>query len=156
MAAEFVVGVISDTHGWLRPQAMAALRGSQLIIHAGDVGALEILRELERIAPVRVVRGNIDLQPWAQKLPLIEVVEAGGALLHVLHDVKQLDLSPGAAGFAAVISGHSHRPGQQVRDGVLYFNPGSAGPNRFRLPISVGKLYVAEGRVRGEIIKLPV
>lgn len=149
-----LVGVISDTHGLLRPQAMEALRGSQLIIHAGDIGAAEILRRLEEIAPVRAVRGNIDVQPWAKALPEFEVVEAGGASLYVLHDVKQLDLSPRAGGFAAVISGHSHRAGKQVRDRVLYFNPGSAGPRRFRLPVSVGRLRIADGKVSGEIVRI--
>jgi putative phosphoesterase len=151
-----LIGVISDTHGLLRPEAVEALRGSELIIHAGDIGAPEILTELERIAPVRAIRGNIDVEPWAEKLPEIEVVDADGVFLYVLHDVKQLDLSPRAGGFAAVISGHSHRAGQQVRDGVLYFNPGSAGPRRFRLPASVGRLRIENGRVNGEIVKLRV
>ena len=166
-----VVGIISDTHGLLRPEALEALRGSQLIIHAGDIGAPQILQALARIAPVRAIRGNIDLhpttrkvgawrgprlEPWAEGLPETDVVGIGGAHLYVLHDLKQLDLSAQAAGFAAVISGHSHHPGQKVRQGVLYFNPGSAGPRRFRLPVSVGRLYVSDGRVRGEIVLLAV
>jgi uncharacterized protein len=151
-----VVGIISDTHGLLRPEAVEALRGSQLIIHAGDVGAPEILRELARIAPVRAVRGNGDKGAWAKALPLTDVVEADGVHLYVLHDVKELDLSPHAAGFAAVISGHSHRPARETRQGVLYFNPGSAGPKRFRLPVTAGKLHIANGELRAELIKLAV
>ncbi len=152
----FVAGVISDTHGLLRPEAVTALRGSQLIIHAGDIGAQDILRELARIAPVRAVRGNIDKQAWAKALPITDVVEAGGGLMYVLHDLKQLELNLRAAGFAAVISGHSHQPQRQVRDGVLYFNPGSAGPKRFHLPVSVGRLRIDKGEVRAEIIRLNV
>jgi len=149
-----IVGVISDTHGLLRPQAVMALRGSQLIIHAGDIGRAEILEELAAMAPVHTVRGNVDKGAWAQALPLTDVVEAGGAQIYVLHNLKDLDLSPRAAGFAAVISGHSHHPQMVSRDGVLYFNPGSAGPRRFRLPVTVGKLHIAKGKVRGEIVKL--
>lgn len=149
-----IVGVISDTHGLLRPQAVKALRGSQLIIHAGDVGRAEILEELAAMAPVHSVRGNVDKGAWAQALPLTDVVEAGGAQIYVLHNLKDLDLSPRAAGFAAVISGHSHQPEMEACDGVLYFNPGSAGPRRFRLPVTVGKLHIAKGKVRGEVVKL--
>jgi putative phosphoesterase len=151
-----IVGVISDTHGLLRPQAVEALRGSQLIIHAGDVGAPEILDQLARIAPLHAVRGNVDKGAWAKALPLTEVVEAGGAQLYVLHNLKELDLSPRAAGFAAVITGHSHQPVQKTLDGVLYFNPGSAGPRRFHLPVSLGRLHIVNGKVRGEILKLAV
>src|SRR5207248_3835155 len=115
----------------LRPQAVEALRGSELIIHAGDVGEPGILAQLAKLAPVRAVRGNVDEGAWAEALPMNDVVEAGGAQIYVLHDATQLDLSPRAAGFIAVISGHSHQPRQEVRDGVLYFNPGSAGPRRF-------------------------
>jgi putative phosphoesterase len=151
-----IVGVISDTHGLLRPQAVRALRGSQLIIHAGDIGPPEILEELAAIAPVHAVRGNVDKGAWARALPLTNVVDAAGTQLYVLHNLKQLDVSPRAAGFVAVISGHSHRPAQELRDGVLYFNPGSAGPRRFRLPVTVGKLHIAKGKVRGEIVTLNV
>ncbi len=151
---DFLIGVISDTHGLLRPQVLAALCGSQLIIHAGDIGAPEILDALAQIAPVHAVRGNVDKGKWAGKLPLTEVVQAGGAQIYVLHDIKQLDLSPRAGGFAAVISGHSHQPSQQVRDGVLYLNPGSAGPKRFRLPVTAGKLHIGNGAIRAEIIDL--
>lgn len=148
------IGVISDTHGLLRPEALEALRGSELLIHAGDVGDFAILRKLAKIAPVRAIRGNIDRQPWAQSLPETDVVEIAGISLYVLHDVKQLDLSPRAAGFAAVISGHSHKPSMETRDGILYFNPGSAGPRRFTLPITVGRLTLSNGTLAPEIIDL--
>jgi putative phosphoesterase len=151
-----IVGVISDTHGLLRPEAVRALRGSQLIIHAGDVGRPEILQELAAIAPLRAVCGNIDKGAWARALPLTEVVEADGTQIYVLHNLKELDLSPRAAQFAAVISGHTHHPAQEFRDGTLYFNPGSAGPRRFRLPVTVGILRIADGKCRGEIITLRV
>ena len=154
MPAELIIGVISDTHGLLRPEAVEALRGSDLILHAGDVGSPEILEELRRIAPVKAVRGNIDSSPWCETLPLTEVIEAGGLSLYMLHDLKQLDLNPAAAGFAAVICGHSHAPMNEVRNGVLYFNPASAGPRRFKLPICVGRLRVRDGSLSGEIIEL--
>jgi putative phosphoesterase len=149
-----VIGVISDTHGLLRAEAIKALRGSDHIIHAGDVGAPEILDKLGAIAPVTAVRGNIDNGAWAQKLPEDEVLETGGISIYVLHDLAQLDLKPKAAGFAAVISGHTHVAKQEMRDGVLYFNPGSAGPRRFKLPVSIGKLFVEDGGVRGELLQL--
>ena len=154
MPAELIIGVISDTHGLLRPEAVEALRGSDLILHAGDVGSPEILEELRHIAPVKAVRGNIDSSPWCETLPLTEVIEASGLSLYMLHDLKQLDLNPAAAGFAAVISGHSHAPMNEVRNGVLYFNPASAGPRRFKLPICVGRLRVRDGSLSGEIIEL--
>ncbi len=154
MPAELVLGVISDTHGLLRPEAVEALRGSDFILHAGDVGSAEILAELRRIAPVKAVRGNIDSSPWCETLPLTEVIEAGGLSLYMLHDLKQLDLNPAAAGFAAVICGHSHAPINDSRNGVLFFNPASAGPRRFKLPICVGKLRIRDGSLSGEIIEL--
>lgn len=150
------VGVISDTHGLLRPEALEAMRGSDHIIHAGDVGAPEILEKLSRIAPVTAIRGNVDKAEWARHLPETEVLELGGISIYVLHDLAKLDLKPKAAGFAVVISGHSHIAKQETREGVLYFNPGSAGPRRFRLPVSVGKLIVENGSVRGELVELPV
>jgi hypothetical protein len=137
-----VVGVISDTHGLLRPEAIEALRGSELIVHAGDIGSPEVLRGLEALAPVIAVRGNNDHGPWAQTLPVTEVFECGGAALYVIHDVKELALDLRETGVSVVISGHSHRPVSEKRDGVLFFNPGSAGPRRFRLPISVGHLVI--------------
>lgn len=141
-STDVVVGVISDTHGLLRPEALEALQGSDVIIHAGDVGEAAILDRLGEIAPVRAVRGNVDRGTWAQALPATEVVQVGEALLYVLHDVGELDLDPVAAGFHAVIFGHSHRPESEVRNGVLYLNPGSAGPRRFTLPVSVAKVGV--------------
>ena len=151
-----LVGVISDTHGVLRPEAIEALRGSEYIVHAGDIGSPEILAELSALAPLTAIRGNIDKGAWARKLPETEVLELGGISIYVVHDLAQLDLRPKAAGFSVVISGHSHVPKQETRDGVLYFNPGSAGPRRFRLPISVGRLIVNDGGVRGEILQLLV
>jgi uncharacterized protein len=148
------IGVISDTHGLFRPEAIAALRGSEHIIHAGDIGKPEILDQLRQIAPVTAVRGNVDINLWARKLPETEVVELGGIAIYVLHDLGQLDLNPQAAGFRVVISGHSHVPKTETRDGVLYFNPGSAGPRRFKLPITLGKLTIANGIVAAEIISL--
>ena len=150
------IGVISDTHGLLRPEAVSALRGSNLILHAGDIGDPGILGELEKIAPVRAIRGNIDTEAWAQELPADEVVEAEGLSLYVLHNVREMDLNPRAAGFAAVISGHSHKPSSEVRDGVLYFNPGSAGPRRFSLPTTVGMLRIREGKLVAELIELRI
>jgi putative phosphoesterase len=149
-----IIGVISDTHGLLRPEALDALRGSEVIIHAGDVGDPEILDKLSAIAPVTAVRGNVDTKPWARKLPETNVLEIGGISIYVLHNIDQLDLKPEAAGFAAVVYGHSHVPKQESKNGVLYFNPGSAGPKRFRLPISVGKLIVTNEKVRGELTEL--
>lgn len=135
---------------------MNALRGSQYIIHAGDVGSPEILEELTKIAPVTAVRGNVDKGAWASKLPETEFLEVGGVSTYVLHDLAQLGLKPKAAGFAVVVSGHSHVPKQETRDGVLYFNPGSAGPRRFKLPVSVGSLIVEQGTVRGELLNLDI
>jgi len=149
-----IIGVISDTHGLLRPEAVELLRGSEHIIHAGDIGAPEIVGELEKIAPVSAIRGNVDTQAWARRFAETEVVELSGVFLYVIHDVNAIDLNPKAAGFAAVISGHSHKPKQEAKDGVLYFNPGSAGPRRFKLPISVGRLTISEGQLIGEILPL--
>jgi uncharacterized protein len=133
---------------------VARLRGCQHIIHAGDVGAPEILESLAAIAPLSVVRGNIDRGAWARKLPETEVVEIGGISIYVLHDLSQMDLKPEAAGFNAVISGHSHVPRQETREGVLYFNPGSAGPRRFHLPVCVGRLLVEERKISAEVVKI--
>jgi uncharacterized protein len=154
--SSILIGVISDTHGLLRPAAIAALRCSKHIIHAGDVGAPEILDELSAIAPLTVIRGNIDKGAWANKLPENEVLEIAGISIYVLHDLAKLDLNPKAAGFHVVISGHSHIPKQETRDGVLYFNPGSAGPRRFKLPVTLGKLIVKDGTVRAEFMSLPI
>ena len=150
------IGVISDTHGLLRPEAAAALQRSALIIHAGDVGDPKILDELRQIAPAVAVRGNVDRGAWADRLPLTELVEHGGVRLYVLHIIDELELDPPMAGFDAVIFGHSHKPKIETKDGVLYFNPGSAGPRRFDLPVSVGRLTLADGTLRGEIVHLDV
>jgi uncharacterized protein len=151
------IGVISDTHGLVRPEALAALAGAERIVHAGDIGGADVLDALRAIAPVVAVRGNNDRGAWASRLPDREVVEVGGALLYVLHDVHELDLDPAAAGFAAVIAGHSHQPRCEVRGGVLWLNPGSAGPRRFKLPIAVAWIEVAPGGgVHGEIVELDV
>ena len=130
------------------------MRGSEHIIHAGDVGSPEILEKLSAIAPLTVVRGNVDKGAWSRRLPETEVLELGGISIYVLHDLTRLDLKPKAAGFGAVVSGHSHAPKQEMRDGVLYFNPGSAGPRRFKLPVSVGRLVLGDGGVRGELLHL--
>lgn len=151
-----MVGVISDTHGLLRPEAVEALRGVERIVHAGDVGDPAILGELRHLAPVHAVRGNVDRGAWAGELPVTEVVEVDGALLYVLHDLATLDLDPAAAGFAAVVYGHSHRPNEETRDGVLYLNPGSAGPRRFTLPVTVARLTVDGEDLEVEIVDLEV
>jgi uncharacterized protein len=148
------LGVISDTHGLLRPEAVKALRGSDRILHAGDVGAPEILEALAQIAPVTAIRGNVDTETWARSLPATEVVEIGGVSIYILHNLAQLDLKPEAAGFHIVIYGHSHHPKIEKKNGALYFNPGSAGPRRFRLPVSVGRLMIDAGKVRAELIEL--
>jgi putative phosphoesterase len=150
-----LVGLISDTHGLLRPGALAALQGSDLIIHAGDVGRPEVLDRLREVAPTFAVRGNIDTQAWAAALPMAEAVEAGPHLIWVLHDIAQLDLDP-TVGFAAVVYGHSHKPSIQTRHGVLYVNPGSAGPRRFRLPVTVALLRVDGAAIHPEIVDLDV
>ena len=149
-----ILGVISDTHGLLRPEAVEALRGSDRILHAGDVGASEILEALAQIAPLTAVRGNVDSEPWARALPETEVVEAGGVCVYILHSLGPLDLKPEAAGFRVVVYGHSHQPKIEEKNGVLYFNPGSAGPRRSNLPVSVGRLVIEAGRVRAELVEL--
>ncbi len=156
VSASTIIGVVSDTHGLLRPEVLAALRGSDFIIHAGDMGDEEILKKLEKIAPVTAVRGNIDRPAWARKIPPTNVLEVGGVSIYVLHNIAELDLKPEAAGFSAVLYGHSHIAKQEIKNGVLYFNPGSAGPKRFRLPISLGRLTVSEAGVAAEIVKLDV
>jgi uncharacterized protein len=148
------IGVISDTHGLLRPQAVTALHGSSLIIHAGDVGCTDILDALRKIAPVVAVRGNIDRDPSTSELPATELVQLDGRTIFILHDLNDLDLDPVSAGFQVVISGHTHRPKTVTTDGVLYFNPGSAGPRRFNLPISVGRLVISDKDVQAKIIEL--
>ncbi len=146
-----LIGLISDTHGLLRDEAKQALAGVDLIIHAGDIGAPRVLEELRALAPVRAVRGNNDHGPWTRGLPETEALEVEGASLYVLHDLKELDLDPAAGGFTVVVAGHSHQPAIETRDGVLYINPGSAGPRRFKLPVAIGFLEVDSGAARGRI-----
>lgn len=153
---EHLVGVISDTHGLLRPEAIRELAGVELIVHAGDVGAPEVLDRLREVAPVVAVRGNNDRAPWAAALPATEVVEVERTLLYVLHDLHELDLDPAAAGFHAVIAGHSHRPRVEERNGVLFLNPGSAGPRRFSLPIALARLRLRGTALDAEIVELGV
>jgi len=154
MPHDSIIGVISDTHGKLRPEAVKALHGSNLIIHAGDIGSSDIVPALRRIAPVVAIRGNVDFGDVADEFPATTVAEIDGQSLYVLHNLRALDLNPKAAGFSAVISGHSHQPEFYFQDGVLYFNPGSAGPRRFSLPISLGKIVIRNGELFPEIIEL--
>ena len=149
-----IIGVISDTHGLQRPGALAALQGSDYIIHAGDIGDPQILDKLAAIAPLTAVLGNIDHGAWANKIPTTNVLEVGEISIYVLHNLQELDLKPEAAKFAAVVYGHSHVPKQEWKNGVLYFNPGSAGPRRFRLPVSVGRLRIKDGRIDAKILLL--
>jgi uncharacterized protein len=151
---EHRIGVISDTHGLLRPEAIQALKGVELIIHAGDVGAPRILDQLARLAPVHTVRGNIDRADWTRSLPLTRVVEVGDIHLYVLHRLSTLDLDPAAAGLAAVIFGHSHAPHLEHKNGVLYLNPGSAGPKRFLLPVTLALVQINGNRLISEFIDL--
>ena len=148
------IGVISDTHGLVRPEALQALAGVERIIHAGDVGGAAVIEALRSIAPVDVVRGNNDKDPWGAQLPAWLALELAGVSIHVLHDVKEMDVDPAAAGFRVLIAGHSHKPVVAERDGVLFVNPGSAGPRRFSLPVTVGYLMIAGGVARAEIKSL--
>jgi len=148
------IGLIADTHTVVRPQVINAFRGVARILHAGDVGSPLVLAELQTIAPVTAVRGNVDQGRWADQLPDTEIVEVGGVLIYLLHDLEDLPLDPCAAGFAAVVFGHSHKPETHYRDGVLYINPGSAGPRRPADPITVARLQIAAGTVRPEFISL--
>jgi len=151
-----LIGLISDTHGLLRPEAVEALRGAELIVHAGDVGKPEILEQLEKIAPVVAVRGNVDTAAWAAGLPETAVVETAGVAIYVLHDLGALDLDPAASGFRIVVSGHSHEPGKAERNGILFINPGSAGPRRFQLPVTVARLNLSMNSIEVEFLHLAV
>jgi putative phosphoesterase len=151
-----VIGLISDTHGLIRPEALEALKGVELIIHAGDIGKPEVIAALKSIAPVLAIKGNNDIGNWARPLPDTKLVKSGDTQLYVIHNVKDLDCDPVARGYQAVVSGHSHKPSVATRDGVLFVNPGSAGPRRFKLPIAVGKLFIEHNRVSAEIIELAV
>ncbi|KTT33326.1 metallophosphoesterase family protein [Pseudomonas rhizoryzae] len=154
MANPYRIGLIADTHGLLRPEAVAALAGSDFILHAGDIGKPEILDDLRAIAPLAVVRGNNDDLPWAEDIPERVTLILAGVGIHMLHILPELDLAAVDAPVRVVISGHSHKPLIEERDGVLYVNPGSAGPRRFRLPISVGRLTLDAGQVQAEILEL--
>jgi uncharacterized protein len=149
-----VVGVISDTHGLLRAEATEALRGCAHILHAGDIGTPEILEKLHTIAPITAVRGNVDREAWAREIPQSQLVEIDGVSVYVLHILAELDLKPEAAGIRVVVYGHSHQASSKLKNGVLYFNPGSAGPQRFKLPVTLGKLIIENGTVRGEITEI--
>ncbi|MFY9560740.1 MAG: metallophosphoesterase family protein [Terriglobales bacterium] len=151
-----LIGVISDTHGLLRSEAIVALRGSDRILHAGDVGDPEILDRLLELAPVTAVRGNVDRGPVTTALPETEWVQVEGVSIYMLHDLARLDLKPEAAGCRVVIYGHSHQPKIEEKNGVLYLNPGSAGPRRFRLPVTLGRLLIEKGKVRGDLVELQV
>lgn len=149
-----ILGLISDTHGLLREEAVDALRGSDLILHAGDVGGPEILKALRAIAPVLAVRGNVDTGDWAQVLPLTEVIQAGSVTIYMLHILNNLDIDPGVAGMHIVVSGHSHKPGQAEKGGVTYINPGSAGPKRFQRPVTVARLDLGAKPWKAEFVQL--
>jgi uncharacterized protein len=149
-----ILGLISDTHGLLREEAVRALRGSDLILHAGDVGGPEILTRLKDIAPVVAVRGNVDTDAWGRSLPLTEAVSTGPAMIYMIHILQDSDVNPAARGFQIVVSGHSHKPGQVEKDGVLYINPGSAGPRRFYLPVTVARLDLGAKEWNAEFIHL--
>lgn len=151
-----IIGVISDTHGLLRPQACDILRGVDRIVHAGDIGSADVIAELQAVAPVTAIRGNVDKGAWADAFPQTEVFEVDGRYIHVLHDLNDLDLDPVAAGFDVVISGHSHQPKCETVDGVLYLNPGSAGPRRFKLPVAVARVSITASGIDGQILQLPV
>lgn len=151
-----LIGVISDTHGLLRPEALVALAEAEQILHAGDVGNPEILDALREIAPVTAIRGNVDVHGPCAQLPATEAVEFGGRLFYMIHSVRDLDLDPVAAQVSVVVSGHSHKPGIERKKGVMYLNPGSAGPRRFELPISVALVTVGEGGVEARIVELEV
>jgi uncharacterized protein len=150
------VGLISDTHGLLRPEAIAFLCGSDFIVHAGDIGNASVLKELKALAPLTVVRGNNDKGPWAEKIAETEVLRIDDVFIYVLHNLADLDLDPVAAGFQVVVSGHSHQPSVEERDGVLYVNPGSSGPRRFKLPIAVGGLQVVGQSAKATLVELEV
>ena len=150
------VGVISDTHGLLRPEALQALRGADQLIHAGDIGSMQVLQALEQIAPVTAVRGNNDRGPWAASLPADVRFEVAGLNIHVLHDLKALNLEPATAGIQVIVSGHSHIPKVERVGGVLFVNPGSAGPRRFKLPVSVAWLEIRGPRADAQVVELKV
>jgi putative phosphoesterase len=148
------IGLISDTHGLLRPEARRFLEGSDYIVHGGDIGDSKVLEALASIAPVTAVRGNNDRESWAAHIPETQLFQVGGIFVYAVHDIAQLDIEPGPAGVRVVVSGHSHKPSVELRDGILYVNPGSAGPRRFKLPISVGELMIVGSDVSARIVEL--
>ena len=154
MKRDCVIGIISDTHGLVRPRAVAELQGSDLIFHAGDIGSPDVLKTLQAIAPVTAVRGNTDRGRWTESLRVFEIADISGLLFYILHDVSDIDLDPRAAGIHAVISGHSHKPLIAEREDILYLNPGSAGPRRFTLPVTLARIRILDGRLEPEIIDL--
>lgn len=149
-----IVGLISDTHGLIRPEALDALEGVDLIVHAGDIGKPEVLKALEAVAPVAAIRGNNDTGAWAKRLPETKLLNVADTKLYIIHNVKELACDPVKRGFQVIISGHSHKPSISTRDGILFVNPGSAGPRRFRLPIGVGKLFIRRKKIEAELIEL--
>lgn len=154
MSARAVVGVISDTHGLLRDEALAALQGSDYLIHAGDVGDETILEALRAVAPLTVVRGNVDTQAWSMQLPHGDMLEVAGVRIYVVHDLGTLDIVPASAGVSVIVFGHSHHPDVFKRNGVTYLNPGSAGPRRFRLPVTVGRIEIEGGQAHAKIVEV--
>jgi uncharacterized protein len=148
------IGIISDTHGLLRPEAIKQLAGTNYIIHAGDIGAPEVIEGLRRIAPTAAIRGNIDVGDWAKDYPDTDLIAMGGRLLYVLHNLKEIKLDPTACGIDVVVSGHSHRPKIETRNGILYVNPGSAGPRRFKLPIAVAIVALSHHAVLPRILEI--
>jgi putative phosphoesterase len=148
------VGLISDTHGLLRPEAIAFLRGSDFIVHAGDIGDAGVIEKLQALAPVTAVRGNNDKARWAQDIAETQILRVGDVSIYILHNLAELDLDPVAAGFRVVVSGHSHHPSVEERDGVLYVNPGSSGPRRFKLPVAVGELQIVGSSVEAKVVEL--
>jgi uncharacterized protein len=155
-SALHVIGLISDTHGLVRPEAVRALQGVDLVIHAGDIGKPEVLAALKAISPLVAIKGNNDLGAWAKPLPDTQLLQTADTKLFVIHNVKELDCDPAAEGYQVVISGHSHKPSILTQDGVLFVNPGSAGPRRFKLPVAVGKLFIQNRKVNAELIELCV
>jgi hypothetical protein len=153
---ELRVGVISDTHGLLRSEARAFLVGCDYIIHGGDIGSRDILDALAALAPLVAVRGNNDRESWAEHLPETEMIRVGGVFAYIIHDLSRLDIEPRAAGVQVIVSGHSHKPCSEERDGIVYINPGSCGPKRFKLPVSIGELWVDGSHVRARTVELQI
>jgi putative phosphoesterase len=150
------VGLVSDTHGLVRPEALEALKGSEVIVHAGDIGKAEVLDSFSSIAPLIAIRGNNDRDLWAKRIPDVLDLQINGIKIHVVHNVNELEADPANDGIRVIVSGHSHKPRLVERDGILFINPGSAGPRRFKLPVAVGKLWIHRGNVHAEIIELKI